>query len=281
MEFTRVLDNLPAAAYACDPDGLITYFNASAARLWGREPKLNDPLDRFCGSFKLFATDGSPIAHDQCWMAQTLKTGQPCIQQEIVVERPDGQRINVLANANPIHDDAGNLVGAVNVLVDISAPKHVDEITVLLASIVESSEDAIISKTLTGQILTWNRGAEKIFGYTAQEAIGNPISILIPPDRYDEEKMILSRLSRGERIEHYETIRVAKDGRPINISVTISPLRDSTNRIIGASKVARDVTSRKQAESDLQLVHDMSMRLAATLDLQVIMDETLRTGRNH
>src|SRR5215471_15810417 len=118
-----------------------------------------------------------------------------------------------------------------------------DEVTTLLASIVESSEDAIISKTLTGQILTWNRGAEKIFGFTADEAIGKSITIIIPSDRYDEEKMILSRLSRGERIEHYETVRTGKDGRRIDISVTISPLRDSTGTVIGASKVARDVTA--------------------------------------
>src|SRR5215475_12681584 len=110
--------------------------------------------------------------------------------------------------------------------------KSADEVTTLLASIVESSEDAIISKTLTGQILTWNRGAEKIFGFTADEAIGKSIMIIIPSDRYDEEKMILSRLSRGERIEHYETIRVGKDNRRINISVTISPLRDSTGQVI-------------------------------------------------
>ena len=121
-------------------------------------------------------------------------------------------------------------------------------------------------------------GAEKIFGFTAAEAIGKSITIIIPPDRYDEEKMILSRLNRGERIEHYETIRMGKGGQRIDISVTISPLRDSSGTVIGASKVARDVTARKQAETDLQLVHDMSMRLAATLDLQVILDETLRTA---
>ncbi|HEY2826493.1 MAG TPA: PAS domain S-box protein [Pirellulales bacterium] len=278
QEFHRVLDNLPAAAYTCDPAGLITYFNSQAAKLWGREPKLNDPFDQFCGSFKLFAADGTPIAHNQCWMALALQTGQQYNRQEIIVQRPDGTRLNVLAHANPIRDEEDKIIGAINILVDISDPKHADEVTTLLAAIVECSEDAIISKTLTGKILTWNRGAEKIFGYQAVEAIGSPITIIIPPDRYDEEKMILSRLSRGERIEHYETVRMAKDGRRINISVTISPLRDSTGQIVGASKVARDVTARKQAETDLQLVHDMSMRLAATLDLKAILEDTLRTA---
>lgn len=278
QEFHRVLECLPAAAYICDPMGLITYFNQPAAQLWGREPKLNDSVDRFCGSFKLFAVDGSPMLHDQCWMAQALATGQSYNRQEIVIQQPDGRRLNVLAHANPIRDEAGALLGAVNVLVDISDPKRADEATALLASIVESSEDAIISKNLEGRILSWNRGAEIMFGFAPQEAIGSSITIIIPPDRYDEEKMILSRLSRGERIEHYETVRLAKDGRRIDISVTISPLRDGTGRVVGASKVARNISLRKQSERDLQLLHDMSVRLAATLDLQFILEEALRTA---
>ena len=153
-----------------------------------------------------------------------------------------------------------------------------DQASRLLASIVESSEDAIVSKTLQGQILTWNRGAEKIFGFTAAEAVGQPINIIIPPDRLDEEKMILDRLRRGERIEHYETIRLSKTGEPIDISVTISPVHDANGRVIGASKIARDITARKQAEQDLERIHQMSLRLAATLDLQTILEDTLRTA---
>jgi two-component system sensor kinase FixL len=119
-----LLEKLPAGAYTCDPEGLITYFNPQAIELWGRAPNLNDPVDRFCGSFKLFATDGTPIAHDQCWMALALKTNQEYNGCEIVIERPDGQRLTVLAYANPIHDESGRLLGAVNVLVDITERKH-------------------------------------------------------------------------------------------------------------------------------------------------------------
>ena len=155
---------------------------------------------------------------------------------------------------------------------------HSDQASILLASIVESSDDAIVSKTLEGRILSWNRGAEKIFGYTAAEAIGQPITIILPPDRLDEEKMILDRLRRGERIEHYETVRMSKTGQLIDISVTISPVRDTNGRIIGASKIARDVSARKQADLDLSRIHQMSLRLAATLDLQTILDDTLRTA---
>jgi PAS domain S-box-containing protein len=117
-----------------------------------------------------------------------------------------------------------------------------------LAAIVESSDDAIISKTLDGHILTWNSGAERLFGYTAQEVIGRPITILIPPERQAEEPVILARLRRGERIEHFETVRVTKDGRRRDISLTVSPIRDGAGTIIGASKVARDITQRKRAE---------------------------------
>jgi PAS domain S-box-containing protein len=122
----------------------------------------------------------------------------------------------------------------------------------LLAAIVASSDDAIISKTIDGTILSWNEGAQRIFGYTPAEAIGQPIFLIIPPDRHDEERMILSRLVRGEHIDHFETVRVSKDGRPIDLSVTISPIRDGANRIIGASKVARDISERKRAETALR-----------------------------
>ncbi|HLE82828.1 MAG TPA: PAS domain S-box protein [Thermoanaerobaculia bacterium] len=121
-----------------------------------------------------------------------------------------------------------------------------------LAAIVESSQDAIISKTLDGVIRTWNRGAEGLFGYTAEEAVGRPITLIIPPERLDEEQEILTQLASGERIEHYETVRVAKDGRRLDVSLTVSPLRDAEGRIVGASKVARDVTERKRALEALE-----------------------------
>ncbi len=118
----------------------------------------------------------------------------------------------------------------------------------LLAAIVDSSDDAIISKSLEGIITSWNRSAERIFGYTAAEAIGLPILIIIPTDRLDEEPRILERLRRGERVDHFETVRRRKDGTLVDISVTISPIRDSTGKVVGASKVARDITERKEAQ---------------------------------
>jgi PAS domain S-box-containing protein len=123
-----------------------------------------------------------------------------------------------------------------------------------LASIVESSDDAIISKTLDAIITSWNRGAERMFGYTAEEAVGKPVTILIPPDRHHEERTILERIGRGERIEHYETVRERKDGRLIAISLTISPIKDAQGRIVGASKIARDITELRQARASVYRV---------------------------
>src|SRR5262249_12307945 len=132
----------------------------------------------------------------------------------------------------------------------------------LLASIVESSDDAIIGKDINGIITSWNQGAERIFGYTAAEAVGRPITMLAPPDRADAMPGILARIRRGERVEHFDTVRRAKDGRLVPISLTASPIKDEDDRISGASKIARDVSERKRAE---QALREEKERLNATL----------------
>jgi PAS domain S-box-containing protein len=144
-----------------------------------------------------------------------------------------------------------------------------DKATGLLASIVDSSDDAIVSKTLEGVITSWNQGAERLFGYTAKEAIGQPISMIIPLDRRDEETRILARLRQGEPIEHFDTIRVRKDGTKVEISLSISPVRDAAGRIIGAAKIARDITERKRIERELSESEQRFRTLADALDTQV------------
>lgn len=250
-------DSLPAAAYICDADGLITYYNHYAEVVWGRAPRLNDPTDRFCGSFRLFSAAGDPIPHDECWMALALKNGREYQGQEIVIERQDGVRLTALAHAKPLRDEAGRVIGAVNVVIDITGRKRAEESQAYLAAIVESSDQAIISKSLDGVIQSWNAGAERLFGYTAEEVIGKPVTIVIPLDRRHEEDDILSRLRRGERIEHYETVRRTKDGRLIDVSLTISPVRDSSGRLIAASKIAHDITARKLADRQLREMKDL------------------------
>ena len=138
----------------------------------------------------------------------------------------DGTERPIDDSAAPMRDEAGAALGAVLVFRDVTERKRAEEARARLAAIVESSEDAIVSKTLDGVIRSWNAGAERLFGYTAEEAVGQPITLIIPPERQDEERAILERLRRGERVEHFETVRVAKDGRRLDISLTVSPLRD-------------------------------------------------------
>src|SRR3954469_3178482 len=127
--------------------------------------------------------------------------------------------------------------------------------TLRLAAIVESSDDAIVSKDLDGVITSWNRGAEELFGYTAEEAVGQSITMVIPPDRLAEEDMVLGHIRRGERIEHFDTVRRRKDGTLVPVSLTVSPIRDADGGIIGASKIARNISYRKQIESELEELH--------------------------
>jgi len=157
-----------------------------------------------------------------------------------------------------------------------------------LASIVESSDDAIASKDLDGTITSWNPGAERLFGYSAQEAVGKPMAMLIPPDRATEEPTILARIARGETTDHFETVRIGKDGRKIDVSVTISPLRDSQGRIIGASKIARDTTERKLAEVKVQaqlarlsLLQQITRAIGERQDIQSIFQVVIRTLEEH
>jgi two-component system CheB/CheR fusion protein len=250
-ELSRLLATLPAAAYICDADGLITFFNQRAVEFWGREPKLNDPMDRFCGSFKLFAADGLPLPHDECWMSLALRNNKAYHGHEIVVERPDGSRWTALAHVSPFQDERGRVVGAVNILVDITDRRRAELENAHLAAIVDSSEDAIISKNLNGVIQTWNAAAQRLFGYTAEQAIGRHISFLIPAERSHEEDEILARLRAGEPVYHFDTTRIRSDGELIHVSLTISPIRDDAGRVVGASKIARDISDRKKAEEQV------------------------------
>ena len=163
-----------------------------------------------------------------------------------------------------IIEDVTNRVRTEQALRDAQAQAH--EIRSGLAAIVESSDDAIISKTLDGVISTWNHGAERMFGYVAEEVIGKPITLLIPPDHLDEEPVILERLKRGERIDHYETVRLTKSGALLDVSLTVSPVKDLNGTIIGASKIARDITQRKRTEEVLR--HEVAVRQRAEAALR-------------
>jgi two-component system CheB/CheR fusion protein len=248
----ELLDVLPAAIYTTDADGRITYYNEAAAALWGCRPRLNS--DQWCGSWRLYRPDGTPLPHDQCPMAVALKEERPIKGAEAIAERPDGTRVPFVAFPTPLYDASGTLVGAVNMLVDLGEHASAERAAHRLVAIVESSDDAIVSKDLNGLISTWNKGAERLFGYFAEEIVGKPITTIIPADRQDEETGILERIRRGERVEHFETVRQRKDGQLVNISLTVSPIFDNSGKIIGASKIARDITDRKRREEQITLL---------------------------
>jgi PAS domain S-box-containing protein len=247
---TALIDALGIPVYTTDDKGRITHFNEEAAELWGRRPKVGQDL--WCGSWRIYRPSGEPLPHDECPMAVALKENRAIRGAEIVVERPDGQRRTVLPYPSPLRDADGNLVGAVNALTDITAFKKAEDAALRLAAIVDSSDDAIVSKDLSGIIRSWNPGAERIFGYSESEVLGQSIRLIIPEDRQAEEDEVLARIGKGERISHYDTVRRRKDGSEIHVSLTVSPIRDVDGRIIGASKTARDITDRKEAEEIIQ-----------------------------
>jgi PAS domain S-box-containing protein len=249
--FRRILDHLPAAIYTTDQLGRVTYFNEAAVTLWGRRPKLGE---EWSGSWRLYEPDGTPMTLDRSPMAVTLKQERPIRGVEAIAERPDGSRVPFIPYPTPLFDEAGKLVGAVNVLIDITDRKRAEELTHRLAAIVTNSEDAIVSKDLHSIVTSWNAGAERLFGYTAEEMIGRPVTILIPDERFDEEPAILARIAKGERIEPYETVRQRKDGSLIDVSLSVSPIRNSRGDVIGASKIARDITERRRAQKQQQLL---------------------------
>jgi PAS domain S-box-containing protein len=251
-QWHEMLQALPVAVYMTDTQGRITFYNEAAAELWGARPEIGK--SEFCGSWKLYWPDGTPLPHDQCPMALALKEGRPNTGMEAVAERPDGTRVRFLPHPTPLWDESGELTGALNTLIDISEQRRREEAPLRLASVVESSHDAIVSKDLNGIIMSWNKSAERLFGYKADEVIGKPITILIPENRSDEERQILERIARGERVQHYETIRQRKDGSLVELSLTISPIRNDQGKVIGASKIARDITDRRQAEEQKNLL---------------------------
>ncbi|MBL7697928.1 MAG: PAS domain S-box protein [Chitinophagaceae bacterium] len=248
--FRHLFDLLPVAVYTCDKNGYITFFNKAAASLWGQEPRIGE--DTWCGSWRIYTSEGEPVPLDTCPMASVLKLGREIEACEIVIERPDGSRRIVVPHPKLLFDENGELDGAMNMLEDITDTKEDSRKAAILAAIVKYSNAAIISKTLSGIVTSWNPAAQHIFGYAPAEIIGQPIVKLIPHDLFHEEEMILAKLNRGEMIEHMETKRLTKSGNLIDVSLTVSPVKDERGKIIGVSKIARDITSIKRNERTIR-----------------------------
>lgn len=281
-KYLQLIQGLPAAIYTCDANGYILTYNQAAVTLWGREPVIGE--DKWCGFWKAYTIDGKPMLHDQSPMATAIQEGREISEVELVIERPDGQIRNVMLNPKPFFNSNGHVIGGVNMLTDITEHNNIEERNRHFTAIVQSSDDAIISKTLDGIITSWNTSAERIFGYTSQEMIGTPITRIIPNDRLDEEPKILERLKKGERIDHFETKRITKYGRLLDISLSISPVKNSKGVIIGASKIARDITAQKIAEQRIResdekvRVSEERLSLAVEIAEMGMWDLDLTTG---
>jgi PAS domain S-box-containing protein len=284
-DFKQLVMGSPVAIYTCDKNGYVTFYNEAAEKLWGRSPEIG--VDLWCGSWKIYYPDGRPMPLDQCPMALTLKGNLFFNGEEIVIERPDNTFLNLLVFPRPLLNDAGESIGAYNTLVDISNQKTGEEKQAILSAIVESSDDAIISKNLNGIITSWNAGATKIFGYTEDEIIGKHISVLIPKQLQAEEEIIISNIKSGKKIDHFQTIRLHKSGKPIAISLTVSPVKDSRGIITGASKIARDITERLHAEKviketaeRLEILNSIGKAISEKLDVQEILQKVIEATTN-
>lgn len=257
--FRVTLRSIGDAVITTDIDGRVTYLNEVAESLtgWSLDEALGQPLDRvFCIVNEI---TNQPVENPAIRsLRQGLIVG---LANHTVLIKRDGSECPIDDSAAPIRDEQGLVSGCVLIFRDVTAQRLAEReraeqlITArFLASIVESSNDAIISKSLDGTIQSWNAAAERLFGFAADEAVGRNISLVIPPERIAEEDQIIDRLKAGQRIEHFETERVRSDGRPIVVSLTISPIKDSEGNVVGASKIVRDITERKQLEDNLRVL---------------------------
>ncbi|HTU17007.1 MAG TPA: PAS domain S-box protein [Gemmataceae bacterium] len=247
------LASIGDAVITTDTEGRITFLNGVAESLtgWTNAEAVGQPLDAV---FRIVNEETRKPGENPA--KRVLRRGVVVgLANHTVLIRKDGTERPIDDSAAPVLDGQGLVVGCVLVFRDIRERRRLEQENAdrlraasLLAAIVESSDDAIVSKSLDGIIQTWNAAAERLFGYTAEQAVGRHISLIIPPDRTDEEAGIIATLKTGQRIDHFDTVRLRSDGQPVLVSLTISPVKDEASRVIGASKIARDITGQRRAE---------------------------------
>jgi PAS domain S-box-containing protein len=265
-------------------EGLIISWNAAATRIYGH--KQSDAVGQH-----ITALIPPEFRDEEQRILDKVRRGERVAHFETTRATKDGRRVRVSLAVSPVRDATGTVIAASETARDIEAQKLAERATAQLAAIVEFSDDAVVSKTLDGIIQSWNKGAQRIFGYTPEEMIGKPITTIIPPELQGEESMIMERIRNGLPVEHFDTTRIAKDGHRVSISLTVSPIRNAQGKVIGASKIARDVSQRKRAERELvesrrrlaaeaaALVRlsEASTRLWQSRSLASGLDEVLRT----
>ncbi len=248
------------AIIAKNLDGIVMSWNPAAARIFGYQP------EEIIGHsiLKLIPPE---LEHQEPFILSKVRAGEQIAHFETERVRKDGRRIFVSLTISPVRDSRGNVIGVSKIARDITDQRQMEMTRARLAAIVESADDAILSKDLNGFITSWNHAAERTFGYSEKEMLGASILKLVPEDLHPEELVILGKIRRGEPIEHYETVRVTKDGRRLNVSLSISPLRDASGEVVGASKVLRDVTQRQRMEQSLVQAEKLSAsgRMAASI----------------
>ena len=241
LRLIAIVDSTSDAIIGQDLNGMVTTWNTAAERIFGYAPE--DIVGH-----SIMTVVPPELQREQLDVIRRIMQGEPVEHFETQRLRRGGEQIEVAITVSPIRSSSGAIIGASQIARDISERRRTEETRMRLAAIVESSDDAIISKDLDGIITSWNSGAKQIFGYEADEIVGHSVMRLIPRELHAEEPMILARLRAGQRVEHYESKRRRKNGELIDVSLTISPIRDSKGKVIGASKIARDITERKRAE---------------------------------
>jgi PAS domain S-box-containing protein len=260
LRLAAIVDSSDDAIISKDINGVITNWNRAAENILGYSAQeiIGQPITRIIPAEKL---------EEESRILSRLRAGEKIEHFQTVRMKKNGERINVSLTICPIKDHHGNIVGAAKFLRDITQHQLAEKAAAHLAAIVESSEDAIISKDLTGIVTSWNVSAERILGYQSDEIVGRSILLIIPPELRHEEAQILAKLVAGERIEHFETVRMKKSGERLNVSLTISPVKDRDGQIVGAAKILRDITQQKKLEAALRTSERLASvgRMAATI----------------
>ncbi|HXC36139.1 MAG TPA: PAS domain S-box protein [Candidatus Acidoferrales bacterium] len=272
--FKAIVESSEDAIISKDLNGIILTWNRAAEKIFGYTAgeAVGKPVTI------LFSPEA---IDDELRILARIRTGESIEHYETVRKRKDGSLPDISLTVSPIKNSAGQVIGASKIARDITEKKRAEAAAKKYEAIVASSDDAIISKDLNGIIQTWNRGAEKIFGYTAEEAVGKPVTILIPPDHINEEPGILARIRAGESIDHYETVRIRKDGRRIDISLTVSPIKNNAGEVIGASKIVRDISEKKRWEMELKRARDEAETASRAKDhFLAALSHELRTPLN-
>lgn len=278
MSPVRYYERLPVAVYICDRHDLLVNYNSAAETLLPILPETGK-ID-FYSTIAKYDRTGRLITASHRPVAAAIKANTKDKKQELKFILPDDSERYILVSSEAIWDDMGGYNGSVHIFTDVTELRHSQDQEALLAAIVHSSEDAIIAKNLDSRITSWNPAASRLFGYAAEEAVGQHISLIIPEDILEEEKMIIGQIRKGENVEHFETERINKAGVRLPISLTISPVRNKEGQIIGASTIARDISRQKESEAQLQahMEHLEDVVAQRTTELKQALSEEKELG---